>query len=109
METKIDFGTVYERDMDLMFIEAFAIDKGFSDLFVEKGDFNVSDYKIVSIEKSHTDAGLGESDVTVIIESEGIRYGILIEDKIGIYLFDGEKGCYKPEKIFYRKQENEDN
>ena len=33
---KIDFGTISERDMDMLFTNAFANDRGFLRLFIDK-------------------------------------------------------------------------
>lgn len=35
---KIDFGTVSERDMDVLFLNLFGTDPGFLDLFLSKVD-----------------------------------------------------------------------
>ena len=78
---KYDFGTMYERDMDIMFLNAFASDKSFLKLFTDKTKFPKADYKVKEVYLSKSDKD-GESDITVIIEAAGIKYGILIEDKI---------------------------
>ena len=36
---KLDFGTVNERDLDMLFMNAFCVDKGFLQLFLDKTDF----------------------------------------------------------------------
>ena len=33
---QLDFSTVHERNMDLLFLEAISTDKGFADLFISK-------------------------------------------------------------------------
>lgn len=82
MSIKVDFCSVEERDMDTLFLEAIGSDKGFLKIFLNKieklrnGNFNV-----LSIELSKTDND-GESDITVIIEDNNAKYGLLIEDKI---------------------------
>lgn len=97
---KCDFGTVSERDMDMLFMNAFLTDKGFLDLFLTKTDIPKADYDICEIYLSKADKD-GESDITVIIGSSGDKYGILIEDKIDAiampeqperYIKRGEKG-----------------
>ena len=97
---KYDFGTVSERDMDMLFLNAFATDKGFLKLFIRKADLPKGDYKVNEVYLSKADKD-GESDITVIIESSGKKYGRLIEDKIDAiampqqperYIKRGERG-----------------
>lgn len=77
------FNGVSERDMDLLFLEEFAVNQNFLNLFTRKiAGREFSGYKIVSEEVSYVDAALGESDLTVILEKSGYRIGLLIEDKI---------------------------
>ena len=107
---KCDFGTVSERDMDMMFMNAFAVDKGFLELFLTRTDLPKTDYDICEIYLSKADKD-GESDITVIVESLGDKYGILIEDKIDAiampeqperYIKRGEKGIKSGDyKKFY--------
>ena len=97
---KFDFGTVSERDMDMMFLNAFGTDKGFLNLFTDKTDLPKTDFEVMDVFLSKSDKD-GESDITVIIKSEGKKYGLLIEDKIDAiampeqperYIKRGEKG-----------------
>ncbi len=78
---KLDFGTVSERDMDMVFLNAFSTDKGFLNLFIDKTNLPKTDYDVTEICLSKADMD-GESDITVVIESAGQKYGLLIEDKI---------------------------
>ncbi len=73
---------VQERDMDLLFMQSFSTDPGFADLFVSKTDLVGKPYQVISVELSKRDADLGESDITVILKSEGKKHALLIEDKI---------------------------
>ncbi len=109
-DIKFDFGTVSERDMDVMFLHAFAEDRDFLRIFTDKTDLPGADYEIAEIDLSKAD-GDGESDITVIIESSGVRYGLLIEDKVDAidmpgqperYLIRGQKGVKnKDYEAFY--------
>ena len=85
---------VCERDMDLLFIEAFVTDRGFSDLFINQTSFKGKEYKILSTEISKVDKDLGESDITIIIDVEGIKYALLIEDKIDAIAMPNQHGRY---------------
>ena len=95
------FRNVSERDMDLLFMEAFISDPGFSALFIRDALGYNDPYTILSVERSKVDTGLGESDLTVRYEVRGIVRGLLIEDKIDAiampdqharYVKRGEKG-----------------
>ena len=66
-DIKCDFGTVSERDMDLLFLNAFGNDKAFLKLFLDKTDLPSADYAVTEIYLSKADKD-GESDITVIIE-----------------------------------------
>lgn len=76
------YRNVSERDMDLLFMEAFATDLSFPSLFIGKTENAGKAYDIISAERSKVDSGLGESDITVIYEVEGTLYALLVEDKI---------------------------
>ena len=74
---------VSERDMDLLFLEEFALNEDFLNLFLQKtGNAELFSYKIVSEEVSLTDAVLGESDLTIVLEKDGRNVALLIENKI---------------------------
>jgi len=93
------FSDVSERDMDLLFLEEFVVSDEFVKLFSDKANETVS--HIISVQQSKVDAEYGESDMTVIVDCEGIKVGFLIEDKIDAiamprqckrYFLRGEKG-----------------
>ena len=93
--------TLSERDMDLLFAESILTDPGFCRLLLNKTDLKGRAFQILSAELSKMDSDLGESDITVAIDVDGIRYGLLIEDKIDAiampeqhdrYIKQGEKG-----------------
>ena len=107
---KCDFGTVSERDMDMLFLNVFSVDKDFLSLFTDKAGLPHNNCEIKEIYLSKADKD-GESDITLIIEHGGSRYGILIEDKIDAiampeqperYIKRGNKGVKNNEyKAFY--------
>lgn len=105
--------TITERDMDLLFAESALTDPDFLNLLVNKTDLHGQPFQIISAELSKSDSDLGESDITVVINVGGDRYGLLIEDKIdaiampdqhGRYIKRGEKGVreglYKDFRVF---------
>lgn len=118
--------TICERDMDMLFIQSVLTDKGFCRLVIDKTDLAGKDFSVLNAELSKTDEELGESDITIIVDIEGVKYGLLIEDKIDAiampkqhdrYIKRGEKGIkngeygdfrvfiFCPEK--YRKNNDE--
>ena len=74
--------TICERDMDMLFIQSVLTDKGFCRLVIDKTDLAGKDFSVLNAELSKTDEELGESDITIIVDIEGVKYGLLIEDKI---------------------------
>lgn len=77
------FNGISERDMDLFFLEEFAVNQDFLQLFLRKiEDVDFSGYEVVSEEVSFVDPDLGESDLVIGLEKEGHRVSLLIEDKI---------------------------
>lgn len=105
-ETKCIFNGLSEHDMDMLFLQLFAIDVGFTSLFLNAASFNEVEYSIDSIELSKTDSKLGESDITVILTAGRKKVALLIEDKIDAiamseqaarYIKRGDKGVKKGE------------
>ena len=105
--------TITERDMDLMFVETVLTDPDFYKLLIEKTDLKGKHFKVERAELSKTDSSLGESDITVVIDIDGNKYGLLIEDKIDAvampeqhdrYVKRGKKGIkegeYKDFRVF---------
>lgn len=74
------FSDVTEKDMDFLFLEEIVSSPGFLDIFTSK--INVSAARVLSAEQSKHHPEYGESDMTVIVEADGKRHGLLIEDKI---------------------------
>lgn len=76
------FRNISERDMDLLFMEAFATDPCFARLFLEQTSHSGKPFEVVHVEQSKMESGLGETDITVICNIDGEKYALLIEDKI---------------------------
>ncbi len=100
------YRNVSERDMDLLFMEAFATDTEFVQLFINETQHTGKSVTLVSAERSKVDTGLGESDLTVIYSIDDVRFALLIEDKIDAiampdqharYLKRGNKGIERGE------------
>ena len=103
--------TICERDMDLLFIESISTDPGFCRMLVDKTDLKGKPFQVLRAELSKEDSDLGESDITVVIDIEGNKYGFLIEDKIdalampdqhGRYIKRGNKGIKAGEYLDFR-------
>ena len=73
--------TITERDMDILLAQAVATDPEFCRLLVDKTIKKGKSFTVKNVEISKENK-LGESDVTVIVEIEGVLHGLLIEDKI---------------------------
>ena len=81
--TSVQFNnTIAERDMDLLFAESVLTDHEFCRLLVDKTDLKGKSFQVSKVELSKSDSALGESDITVVLEIEGRKYGFLVEDKI---------------------------
>ena len=102
--THCSFSTVRERDMDLLFLESIVTDLGFCELVLKNTDYAQKSFRILDAQLSRTELDLGESDLTVILEIDGKRVGLLIEDKIDAiampdqakrYVQRGERGREK--------------
>ena len=103
--------TITERDMDLLFAESVSTDPGFCQLLIDKTDLKGSQINVLRAELSKSDSDLGESDVTVIIDIDGIKFGLLVEDKIDAiampeqhnrYIKRGKKGIKAGEYTDFR-------
>ena len=73
--------TAMERDIDLLILEEFAVSPQFAKIFLSAANISAS-YTIKSIIHSKTDANLGESDIVIVLDIEGARHALHIEDKI---------------------------
>ncbi len=66
--------------MDMLFLEEFVCSSRFMRIFTDA--IGINDAKVLSVFSSNTYPGLGESDMTVVVEANGEKIGLLIEDKI---------------------------
>ncbi len=89
---KCKFSDVSERDMDLLFLEEFASSPEFLNIFLSKVGLENAD--IIEVEQSKVDMEYGESDMTLIVEKDGKKYGVLIENKIDAIAMPNQCGRY---------------
>ena len=87
---KIQIEKTYERDIDLLIIEEFISDKEFAKIFL--GD--VSEYVVDEVIHSKIDGSFGESDVVIIINQNGKRHALHIEDKIDAMAMEEQHARY---------------
>lgn len=74
------FNEVLEINMDFLFLEEFVSSPDFLKIFLSK--VNIDSARVLGVEQSKIHSELGESDMTVIIETNNRKHGLLIEDKI---------------------------
>lgn len=86
------FEKVLERDIDLLMINKFVTDKKILELFLKK--INKQGYKVFNIQHSLMDQEDGESDITVIVEKDNHKIGLLIEDKIDAIAMPNQRNRY---------------
>ena len=78
---KIKLDTTLERDMDLLIMEEFICSPQFAEIFLNTAGIQ-KDYTIEQVIHSMRDTDLGESDIVFILNIEGKRHAIHIEDKV---------------------------
>lgn len=100
MNIKIE--KVLERDVDLLVINKLINDKKVSEFFAKK--IGLEDCGLISVEHSHSDTELGETDIMAIIQSRGTRIGLLIENKIDAPAMD-----LQPERYIKRGNKGVEN
>ena len=83
---------VLERDIDLLMINKFIYDTNVLKYFLNKIDKD--GYAISSIQHSLMDQEAGESDITVIVEKDNHKIGLLIEDKIDALALPNQRKRY---------------
>ena len=79
MAVEIVLDKIEERDVDFVVMQAF-MKPWFVDFFLAYT--GLCGAEVIHIEHSLTDPQFGESDITVIVEGNGTRHGLLIENKI---------------------------
>lgn len=87
---KIQIEKTYERDIDLLIIEEFISNKDFAEIFLGK----TTDYVIENVIHSKIDGSFGESDVVIIINQNGKRHALHVEDKIDAIAMEEQHARY---------------
>ncbi len=86
----------YERDIDLLLAEEFAVSPPFACWFLGRTRFAGREANVVDVFVSKSD-GAGESDLVVVFEETdaGRRFALLIEDKIDALLQPDQEKRYR--------------
>lgn len=87
---KINFESATERDMDLLFMQKFACDRKFLNIFLKEIGYDEADVSIDTISHSVSTED-GESDIVVtFVDKCGRKIALLIEDKINAPAMDNQ-------------------
>ncbi len=98
----VKFEKVLKRDIDLLLISRLINNKRIFNSFIKK--IGLKGYKLISIEHSKFDQELRESDITLIIQNDFEKIGVLIEDKI-----DAPAMELQPERYIDRGNKGKEN
>lgn len=91
MNIKID--TTLERDIDLLILEEFVSNPEFASIFLKAVGIS-GDYTVETAIHSKMDAEFGESDIVFILNINGKRHALHIEDKIDAIAMPNQSGRY---------------
>ncbi len=89
----ITIDTTLERDIDLLILEEFISDPEFAKIFLDAAGIN-EEYAVEAAIHSKTDAEFGESDIVFILNINGKRHALHIEDKIDALAMPDQSGRY---------------
>ncbi|MET3364703.1 hypothetical protein [Bradyrhizobium ottawaense] len=89
-------GRKYERDIDILLAEEFAVSHTFAEWFLKQTRFSQIEAKVLDVYVSRSDT-TGESDLVVLFEEigGGGRFALLIEDKIDAPLQPEQEARYR--------------
>ena len=91
MNIKIE--KTFERDIDLLIIEEFISNSEFASIFLDAVGIN-DEYTVEDAIHSKVDAEYGESDIVFILNINGKRFALHIEDKIDAIAMENQSGRY---------------
>ena len=74
------FDKICERDMDFLILEEFVSESEFAEIFLSKA--KLANATVLQSYHSLVDIQHGESDIEILVECNGEKYDIMIEDKI---------------------------
>jgi len=107
--TNCSFATVRERDMDLLFLECIVSDPDFGSLVLSHTKYKDKSFSVIDAALSRTELDLGESDITIIMEIDGVRVALLVEDKVDAIAMPNqyERYCLRGKKGVENNEWNE--
>ena len=95
----VEFRDVRERDMDLLIMEEFVSNEGFRNVFIEASNdsklklFREAGYVVDKVYHSLA-TNDGESDMIFVLNSNGERYAIFVEDKVNAVTMENQSSRY---------------
>lgn len=94
------FEDISERDIDMLLMQEIGSNIELLKYILHQsieykvGKISVEHPRVVEIIHSHVEPGYGESDIVVIYEDNGKKYGLFIEDKINAKAMDQQAARY---------------
>lgn len=89
------FLSITERDIDLLVLEEFHVNPGFTAWFARQCLPSVQTIEFIGAWHSLVDSVYGESDLTLIVKADNCAAAILIEDKIDAITMPEQANRYK--------------
>ncbi|GJL85428.1 MAG: hypothetical protein DHS20C02_12030 [Micavibrio sp.] len=89
------FLSITERDIDLLVLEELHVNQDFTSWFVRSCLPDARQIEFCGAWHSLVDSVHGESDLTLVVEIEGCKTAILIEDKIGAITMPEQSSRYR--------------
>ena len=97
----INFRDVRERDMDMLIMEMFIYSESFRNVFIdatqEDSKLELIRKKGYKVEKVYHSLSThdGESDMVFVLNSNGVRHAIFVEDKVNAVTMEEQSGRYE--------------
>ncbi len=88
------FSKIFERDIDLLIIQEFIDKRPFANLFLKQVGIVDNEEYIITDTYQSLYSQEGESDITIILNRNGKRFGVFIEDKINAITMNEQSGRY---------------
>lgn len=102
------FSKMFERDIDLLIIQEFIDKRSFADLFLKQVGIADDEEYIITDTYQSLYSQEGESDITIILNRNGKRFGVFIEDKINAITMNEQSNRYFVRAETLKKQKQLD-
>lgn len=103
MSCNLPVESVRERDIDLLLVEEFVSSSAFVNFFTQQLRLPSCD-RVISVERSIHDFGLGETDVLLCYMTQDQEVRVLIEDKLDAALQTHQSRRYNTRAQHYRSK-----